>query len=762
MEFDDPEFAKQLIETFKMEAAEHLEKLSEAFLQLEKDFQAAGTDEMLEMVGREAHSLKGASRAVGFDLIQNLFQSFEDLLVALRKKEVEPSKEFFQLAFEFLDYSKQIIDSPDREIEEIDTYNSLLSRIGEVIQNIPHNQDNSPPQKVEKAEQTQPKIQAKSPVAGEKKVQFELEDSYLKVSAKKLDSLIVKIENLLSIKSGFDQIQSEIKRLHGLMLGANQTKRLLESVGSEVIRLLEGSEQDRLKGKFDALYQSFHESCDYLIGEFSALVKTTQSEGYILGGLVKSLLNDGRELVLQPFSSITDPFNRMVRDISQQLQKEVEFEVEGKGIRIDRRILDQLKDPMMHLIRNAIDHGIEVPEERESKGKNRSGRLKIAINRIGGSQVEVTVKDDGRGFDTDLIAEKIVQDGLIPAEQVKSISFEELIQFAFKSGVSTAKQVSELSGRGIGLNVIEDNLMQIGGNYSTTTDPGKGTCVMMRIPISSATLRGITVLVSDRPIIIPVRSIARVFTKEKYELSLVGDQMTLFFEDQNVPYVQLGDLLEIKREKLESDLAIVLEHEGMTRKQMVALGVDAVDEEQEIFVKGLGRQLVHIPFVSAATIIQGKKIVPILSIQDLFTSMFPDPMINIEQTQNNEEAKGVVKKHVLVVEDTQTTLFLICKLVKDLGYQVSGVNDGKEAVDLLSSQKIDLVVTDIEMPNFDGIQLIEAIRNNQEWKHIPVIVVTGCEVENIKQSLTSLGVNGLIEKSSFMEQQLREMIGKVI
>lgn len=803
MSANDPDFQKQIVEVFKGEAEEHIQILTNELVELEKNFAEKATDDTLQRIYREAHSLKGAARAVGFETIQNICQVFENILALIRDKKFTPEQSYYQTAFEVLDYVKELVQKPEEKLENPEKYNELVRRLNAFEHNDspqiaespepteeaapPKEESAQPPSEAQNQEASAPQApdtpqsetppqqapheqtpaqeappQQATPATETKEEPSKNQDRSVKVSTAKLDQIITQIEELLPLRVRYTHLA---KRLHSLMEMLEESGRYDTHV-QELRMLL----QTRIPNT-DPLYHDFSKAMEAVFSdtdersqlcknEVKGIEKDVVNDVHLIDSALTSLVEGSRELLMQPFELLFVVFPRMVRDIAAQLKKEVDFSVEGGNVEIDRRILDDLKDPLMHLVRNSIDHGIELPEEREKNGKARQGKITLAVNEVGDSHVDITISDDGRGFNLDKLKAKAMDKGVLPQDKASTISKEELIGLTLQSGISSADIITEISGRGLGLGILAEKVEQNGGTYTVDTEEGKGTSIRISVPLTIATFRGVHVQSGEQTYIIPSKNIQRVVRKCELEESTVLNQDVVFLDQKNYSFRHLNTLLGVSSEKQTGDVVMLIS----SGPSSLAIGVDSIIREEEIYVKSLGTQLQSVPGISAATIMGGNKVVPIINVRDLLTAMqqktsSPAP---VSAQQGDSSNQGGEKKTVLLVEDTMTTRLLLKNIFEGAGYHAITAADGAEAYDLILKNSIDLLVTDIEMPRVSGFELIEKIKGNEKTKTLPVIIISARESDEDKRRGVELGVEAYIEKSKFIQKELISITKKVI
>ncbi|MEA3348236.1 MAG: response regulator, partial [Pseudomonadota bacterium] len=488
-------------------------------------------------------------------------------------------------------------------------------------------------------------------------------------------------------------------------------------------------------------------------------------------GLVDELLDRVKDVAMLPIETLFSPLSRMVRELSRELGKKVDFEFSGGSIEVDRRVLEEMKDPIIHLLRNAVDHGLEVPKIRTAAGKEPVGRILCTVSQNDGSSIDITIVDDGQGIDVEKLKKKAVAVDFLDSEAAASISEESLLELIFNSGFSTSSMITEISGRGLGMAIVREKIENLGGRIAVSSKVGTGTTFIIHLPVSIAVCRGIRVNVSGREFIFPSLKVERVLQVEKKSVGLVEGRATIIDEDRVVPLIDLAALLGLetrggKAVKSEDELSLVIVGSG-DRSQ--ALVVDEVLGEQEILVKSLGKQLVKVLYMAGATILGSGKVVPILNVKDILENFAGRRVGNripgLGQDDSLLTADGYVverDRRLLVVDDSITSRMLLQNILEAADYQVTTSVDGMAALTILKSEEFDLVVSDVEMPRMDGFGLTENIRNDERLAGIPVVLVTSLGSREDRERGVAAGANAYIVKGEFDQNNLLEVIERLL
>lgn len=674
MEKKNNDFQKKLRSMFQIEAAEHLQAITAGLIELEKNPLPQRQKEFVEAIFREAHSLKGASRAVNLRDVESVCQEMESLFAEVKNQKKVLSPPLF-------DWSHQAVDRLEK----------LLS-----------------------AEVAAP---GPKPAAAET----------VRIASSKLDTLLLQAEELLAEKITAGRIAGELR---------------------EIVNSIASWKKSELESKL------------------RELTKLSEQEERSLGSRVQTLLEDMKKALMLPFSTLLESFPKFVRDLARGKGKEVELKMEGGEIEIDRRILEEMKDPLIHMIRNGIDHGIEKPEERLQKNKPRQGTIRILIIHRNGSKVEIAVSDDGAGIPVDKVAATAKKLGLATDEQLRKMTEAAKLSLIFQSGISTSPIVTDLSGRGLGLAIVQEKVEKLGGTVSVESRAGQGTTFRVLLPLTLATFRGIVVRSGEHLFVVPTARVERIVRIQQEEIKTVENRRAIQLDGQAVSLVPLAEALELPgaaaaepTSDVKKKPAVVL-GSGANR---IAFWVDEVMQEQEVMVKPLGKQLARVRNIAGATVLGSGKVVPILNVPDLLKSAVVKaggPAAEAPPAPAGKEKP--LKKTLLVVEDSITARTLLKNILESAGYETKTAVDGVDAMTQLRTGRFDAVVSDVDMPRMNGFDLTEKIRSDKKLSEMPVVLVTAMEKREDRERGIDAGANAYLVKSSFDQSNLLEVIRRLV
>ena len=454
---------------------------------------------------------------------------------------------------------------------------------------------------------------------------------------------------------------------------------------------------------------------------------------------------------MRPFSDGIRGLPRMVRDLGRELGKKVQLDIIGKSTEVDRDILEKLDAPLTHLLRNAVDHGIEYPEERVARDKTEVGTLRLeALHRSG--MLLITVSDDGRGLDLDRLRQKIVRKGLANADMVGSLTEAELMKFLFLPGFSTSERVTEISGRGVGLDVVDNMVHEVGGMVRVTSRPGEGMTFYLELPLTLSVIRTFLVEIAGEPYAFPLARIERCVILSSDDINIVEDRQYFRFDGDNISLVSVHEVLEIEKKALPEDdklpVVVIGDH-----AHSYGLLVDQFVGEYDLVVRPLDPRLGKVPDISAVSVMLDGSPILIFDIEDLIRSI--DKMLNKHKLQKlrvTPEAAGeVAAKRVLVVDDSITVREMERKLLESRGYQVEVAVDGLAGWNTVRSEDFDLVISDVDMPRMNGIDFVEHIKGHEALSSLPVMIVSYKDSEEHRLQGLEAGADYYLTKSSFQD-----------
>lgn len=771
------DFLKKLLATFKVEADEHLKAISAGLLELEKMPAGERQAEIIEQVFREAHSLKGAARAVNLTEIESVCHALESVFAALKNGQLADSQSLFDLLQEAINAVGALL-STEGTAASGPAIVALTRRLNDALKGMANARE-EPVSTTREVESTPPlTTTASSPVPSSVEpeaasgIRLPPQPSGLsetiRVSTAKLGAVMRQTEELLSTKLAANQRTADLREIR-ITLAAMKKQRVAIQ---PILRTVERSLKKDGKGNGGASGQQelarlleYIEAENLLVksleGRISAMRKSAEHDYRALAGTVDGQLHGVREMLMLPFTSLFEIFPRFVRELARDQGKEIELAIQGSEIEIDRRILEEMKDPLIHILRNCIDHGIEKPTLRRKKHKTPIGTINVAIAQKDGGKVEIVVVDDGAGIDVEKVLAAAHRLGLASAKNADKLGEREALALIFQSGVSTSPIITDISGRGLGLAIVREKIERLGGTIEIESHADAGTTFRIVVPLTLAVFRGVLVRVRGQLFVIPLRNVECVVRVAEKDMRTVENRETILFGGQAVSLARLGDVLQLpgnnSANEADDSIQAAILGLGLAR---IAFQVDEVLGEQEVLVKTLGRQLARVRNVAGACVLGTGQVVVVLNVADLMKSAVQQTIAG--RAPIAEQPAQTQQRSILVVEDSITSRALLKNILESAGYRVTTAVDGVDGYTALKTAAFDLVVSDVEMPRMDGFDLTAKVRSDKQLAGLPVVLVTALESREQREHGIDVGANAYIVKSSFDQSNLLEVIGRLI
>lgn len=732
---DKTTIMQRLMATFVEELDEHVRTLNQELLALEKHPPAEEWAERFKALFRAAHSLKGAARSVNVDLIEAACHRLEELLTRVQAGQAALDAELVALIFAVAD---ALEEAGMRLREQHDLGDAplagLLPRLDAALRGdasrprpAPHPSMPSPPQASEPA--------AEPTVAS------------VRVAAEKLDALLASVGELRIAQRRIETRSADVAALREF-LAAWQTQ--WQRIERLTLRRQAPLSWPR---RAVAILGQAGENLRQLDRALGTLARGMAGDLRLFDAVAEPLEREVRRVRMIPFMEACAGLDRMVRDLAQATDKDVNLRIEGGPVELDRSILEGVKDPLRHLVRNAVDHGLETPSERGKAGKPRQGTITVSAAPRG-AQVEVKVSDDGRGLDLEAIRAHAVRKKIDPPADAR-----ELARLVFLPGFSTAGIVTDISGRGVGLDVVKNRIEQLHGTVELDFAPGRGASFTLMLPLTLTTLRAVLVRAAGRACAFAGTNVLRLLRIARADIRGVAGRPTLMFDGVPLPVASLAGLLDpaCASEPPAENMPVLIIAAATTR---MALVVDELLAEQEILIKNLGPRIRHTPLVIGATLLPSGEAALVLSAANVIRhAMRQSAAWPARASAKQHENR---RKRLLIVEDSMTTRALMKSILEAAGYDVLSAVDGRSAWRMLNETPVDLVVSDIDMPNMDGFELTAAIRAAKNLAALPVVLVTARENDADKARGIEVGADAYLVKSAFDQRNLLETIGQMI
>ena len=774
MKQNKEDFLKELLDDFKIEASEHLQAIVSGLLELEKDIHNPDKIRLIEIVFRETHSMKGAARAVNLLKFERVCMSLESVFHSIKNGTLMLAGPMFDVFFQTTDLIDALLNDLDKNQNTVSENNITLithklKLIADKIelpstpgifkqQVLTHSHSQTKEESKDKSVATHaiadqlPKetlllTENEGEISG-----LKTEKETVRVVTSKLFDVLQMAEELIAGKSELafysNQLQSLISQL------TSWRQQYQERIMEEMLLSERRKAEENLKEK-DQLKR--------IEGDLVNLEKSIGQLQRSSGRSIDDLILNIKKTLLQPFSSLLLVVPRIVRDLSKEYNKEILLELHGDEIEIDRRILEQMKDPVIHLIRNCIDHGIETPDVRLRNNKPARGILKIVVKSDSDQKVSILIQDDGAGIDRQQVITSSVKAGIIKAEDAALLTDKEVNMLIFSSGVSTSPFITDVSGRGLGMAIVADNISRIGGTIDIETQKGKGTSFIITLPQTLATFKGILVKASDSIFLVPTSSVVKAIRILPADILTVESKKALKINDETIGIVSLADVLSIRKRhslsKRQNLQGLLIQH---AQKKLIFIIEEVLGEHQGV-VKSLGSQLKHVTNIAGACLLGNGQIAPVLNISELLKSASGKSYSGDSTSDNTADKENDGKpKQVLIAEDSITIRNMLRNYLESAGFYVRAAVDGQEAYELLHTEAFDIVVSDVEMPRMNGFELTAKIREDFSYGHLPVILVTALDSADDRTRGMDAGANAYIVKSSFEKSNLIETINRLI
>ena len=740
-----------MLELFRLEAESQTAILSAGVLAIEELERSPAT---IESMMRAAHSLKGAARIIGLDPAVRVAHAMEDCFVAAGKGTFHVRPEHADVLLAGIDFLSTIARAQDAlSPESLWAVNAekLVLALADLMQAAPVLPAPVLPAQVARipttAETQVPPSQEADPLAAVQPVsaasRIEQADRVVRVSADSLTRLVgLAGESLVETRQLRPFVDS-LLHLRAAHVELCDTFAVVEeklkgedvSIPSPLLGMLA-----RVRERADQCLLSVMKQAE----DFESFARRNED----LSGRLHHEVIVSR---MRPLADGIRGFPRLVRDIARTLEKQVRFEVRGDQTGVDRDILDKLEAPLSHLIRNALDHGIEPASIREAAGKPAMGTIRLEARHRAG-MLSITLTDDGRGIDSDTLRAKAISKGLVARQVADQLSTVELLEFLFLPGFSTKEEVTEISGRGVGLDVVQTMVKAVGGTVRVSTQLGRQTAFTLQLPITMSVIRALLVDVGGEPYAFPLTRIDQIVFCHHDDVRTIEGRQYFERDGLSIGLVMASQIFELTPVGPPADpMPIVVISD---RGQQFGMVVDAFLGERDLEVRPLDPRLGKVPNMNSASLLENGNPVLIVDVEDLVRSidnvLMGRRLSRVEFERLAEQARQ--RKRILVVDDSITVRELERQLLQARGFAVDVAVDGMDGWNAIRSARYDLVVSDVDMPRMDGIELVTLIKNDPASKDIPVVIVSYKDREEDRLRGLDAGANRYLTKSSFHDE----------
>lgn len=740
---------QEIIEDFLVESFEMIDQLDQDLIELENNPKDL---DLLNRIFRVAHTIKGSSSFLGFDVLTRLTHNMEDVLNKARKGDLEITHEVMDVILESVDLMKALLEaikdsgSDDRGIEIDNTVKKLEAvsngeSLSDVAQEEEKQEENGGEEKdysnlsaqeveaeierllAERQEQDRQKRKAKKQAQQEKAIEAKVEEKIEKKTEKEIKKAEAPKEERVPTTSIEQTVRVDVKRLDHLM---NLIGELV--LGKNRLLRIHGDISDKYNNN------TLSEELNQIVSSISTVTTDLQ-----LAVMKTRML---------PIVKVFNKFPRMVRDLSRELGKSIELIMSGEETELDKSIIEEIGDPLVHIIRNSCDHGIESPEVRAERGKSETGKIILkAYNE--GNHIVIEIQDDGKGLDPEALKSKALEKGLITDRDVATMSDKEAFSLIFKAGFSTAAAITNISGRGVGMDVVKTNIEKLNGIIDVESQLGLGTTLKLKIPLTLAIIQALIVGVQEEFYAIPLSSVLETVRISQEEIYTVDGKSVLRLRDEVLPLVHMSSIFEVKND-FGSAKEIYVVIIGLA-EQKIGMIVDCLIGQEEVVIKSLGEYLKNIQGIAGATVRGDGKItliVDVVAIMEMGKNIKVNLNKIIEEKQIQNANRTPKDFTVLITDDSSTYRAIAQNYLQEFGVQTLEAQNGLEALEILkkSEKNIDAVLVDIEMPKMDGYTLASEVRKISKFRNLPLIAVTSMNSKNDRIRGVEAGMTEYISK----------------
>lgn len=585
----------------------------------------------------------------------------------------------------------------------------------------------------------------------------------LRVDSEKLDALVNQVNELTVTKV---KTRKHLYELHEINKDLEEWQKssikVLNYLKHYDKKYLQSDSNDNSTAMFIKqllnLFSDTNKKVQQSVVNITNLQRTFQEDDAKINLMIDNLENMIKNVRVLPLAMVFHMFGRMVRDIAQEKNKQIELEITGSETTTDKKIIEEIKTPLIHIIRNAIDHGIETPEERIAAGKDPSGKI-ILSARQANNKVIIEIKDDGRGINLAKIKEKALNKGFLTQEEINSMSDEQITNLIFAPGFSTGEEITNLSGRGIGLDVVQTKIAQLNGRVRVLSEMNKGCCVHIELPTAMALVKSFLVKSSNQLFAIPMEGIKTVIRKKEEEIIYTNNGKSIIFDEEKIPLCNLSDILNLSDlQKPQTPIITVLIIEN--NDKTIALKVDKLIGDQEILHKKLSAPFYKLKNISGITTLDSGETCFILNISDII-SHAGNLQHNLISSKTEQKQSNSFYK-ILLVDDSITTITLEKNILAKSGYNLETAQNPLIAFEKIKSESYDLIISDLEMPEMDGFTFLEKLKTDEMFADIPVIMMSSLANEENHQKALKLGAKTFLNKNNFNQDEFLDSVRKIL
>ena len=789
MYIEDQEFR----EIYQTVTPERLQKIEASLLHLEKNPQDVSS---LEEFLREAHTLKGDSRMLGVTEVETVVHQMEDTMIGVKQGNINLTSEICDRLHHGLDALRLMVheaitgepsgvntfmvlaelmsDEESAEVDNVESFDNASESDDELFA---ENDDLFPDEteldvaaltfelESKKATPVEP-VSSGEAAKNDPVPQFRRradDIGTIRVKTEDLDKLFRQASELTIAQLRINRRMGDINEIVNLWEELNQHFLL----NNETINKLQLETNSNNVSKLQR-YQEYTAQQLEKLGELITQLKnTTYEDNTSLTSIANEMESGVKTLRLLPLANIFNPLHRLVRELSREQGKQINLVIEGADTKVDKNIIDEMKDPLLHIVRNAIDHGIETVAEREQQGKSPTATILLKGYQTTGS-VGIEIRDDGRGLELDKIKQTALQRNISSQEQLAKMSTAEIQSLIFASGFSTRSEVSEISGRGVGLDVVRTNVEKLKGNIKVESSPGEGCEFRLQLSTSLGTTEALLLEVNQNIYAMPVDMVDSMRLISRQEIFNMKGTQAINIDQQPISVVWLADLLNLPIKapasakgltQTQKSISCIILRSG---KDSLGILVDAVNDQQDIVLKPQSALLKRVRNIAGATILGNGEVCMVLNPQDLINSVGGKRSTDVKEIVEVETVKTTTKPKLLLVEDSIIIRTQMKRILEEAGYELTIAVDGAEGFQKLQCDQFDLVVSDVEMPNMNGLELTAKIRQQSEYQQLPIILVTTLAKEEDKRRGFEAGANAYLTKGDFDQTLLIKTLQELV
>ncbi len=736
-----------MFELFCVEVDGRCASLVDSLLNLEKK---PGSATHLEVLMRCAHSIKGASRLVEISPVENIGHVLEDCFMAAQEKKIILDENHIDVLLNAVDIIKSITKQSETELAQWEKSHALIvsstiKSISDILKSSKQNKShtNSQPDIIEDIFSDAP-VSSNSVSVGVS----DAHDRVLRVSSDRLNRIMgISGELLITSKWVYPYTISMLQ----IKKRQLELAKTLETLKDSLTKITKKDSQ--VDNQISSVLSKASE-CRTLLSDRLGDIESFDRR---MSTLSSRLYREVVSSTMRPFADGVQGFQRMVRDLARKTGKKVDLAIHGLENEVDRDVLEKIEAPLTHLIRNAIDHGIELPKDRKTKNKPETGKITIAAVYSGG-QLSIVVEDDGCGIDIDVLKKTIVKKGLVTQEIAVTLSEQECLEFLFLPNFSTKKSVTEISGRGVGLDIVRKTVQEIRGLVHINSKKGNGTRFTLQLPLTLSVVPALLVEISDESYAFPLIRVNRVLKVNSKDVLRMEGHQYVTHEEEYLGLISASQVFGKRPEASDQgEISIVVVNDHLNKYGVV---VDELIGQRELVVQSLDPRLGKVKDISATAVLEDGRPTLIIDVEDFvrsINSITTDKKV-AKVVQIADVVNQKASKRVLVVDDSITVRGVERNLLEANGYDVVVAVDGVDGWNTVRSQTFDLVITDVDMPRMDGIELVKMIKNDANLNRLPIMIVSYKDLKEDREKGLQAGADYYLTKGSFHDETLLDAV----